>query len=666
MQSRNDKGQPGAGTADTNRKQASENKKVHLPCPLCYAPIELSDKQGPQQTSCPSCGLACVLDPSRIAAEEEAKAKAEAEANEPVSGLGHWLAGEPIEPRRIGDGERLKRWCRQHPVRLGLAVTLLGILVGVTITASLAYFGATNTLVRQQKTNRQGQVARSELEHQLRDASKRLEEVDQLAQQIKNETRQEYQQKISQAEQSLLQSDQQRQQATRIARTAFSQHLAQRAKQLARSQPQRSLLLAAESLEVALLSGDRPAATAHQMLRDRIQGFDGSYLRGHSGRITSLQTSSDGQWLASGSFDGTARLWNLTDDKPEASSIALKGHNSCVTTVTFSPDSRWLATASIDSTARLWKLSSVEFDHKPIVLRGHQGRINYVAFGGKGRWLVTASSGLTLRENTVRLWDLSAANPEQASLKLPEQLGVIRDVVVSPNGETLATANGDGDIYLWDLTHLDPTAKPTILPGRGEAIATIAFSADGHWLASGSSGLRVRDDTIKVWDLHNNRLSKPRIVGRHEGGILEVLLSPNGRWLVATGQDGTSLVWNLEKIDANNQPVVLQGHIGAIQTAVIDSASQWLMTGGIDGTTRLWSLGRDGPEDSSVLLQTKQGSLAALAIHPEGHLLATAGEDQTIRLWNLRLRKLVDLAISQALGKSQVSKDLRDQPKSLR
>jgi len=63
-----------------------------------------------------------------------------------------------------------------------------------------------------------------------------------------------------------------------------------------------------------------------------------------------VAVSPDGALVATGSLDGTAKLWDLATGREV---LTLFGHDGPVNTVAFSPDGRFLATVSGDGTVAL-------------------------------------------------------------------------------------------------------------------------------------------------------------------------------------------------------------------------------------------------------------------------------------------------------------------------
>ena len=129
--------------------------------------------------------------------------------------------------------------------------------------------------------------------------------------------------------------------------------------------------------------------------RDWNKGWDNA-LTGHTGWVSSVAFSPDGETLASGSRDETIRLW----DVPTGTEIqVLTGHTSWVLSVAFSPDGQTLASGSWDNTVRLWDVpTGTEIQ----VLTGHTAVVRSVAFSPDGQTLASGSG-----DNTVRLWDVS-------------------------------------------------------------------------------------------------------------------------------------------------------------------------------------------------------------------------------------------------------------------
>jgi WD40 repeat protein len=79
-------------------------------------------------------------------------------------------------------------------------------------------------------------------------------------------------------------------------------------------------------------------------------------LPGHADWVNTLAFSPDSRWLATGSADRTAHLWDLNVPASRQASylVVLSGHTGSINALAFSPDSRWLVTGSEDKTGRLW------------------------------------------------------------------------------------------------------------------------------------------------------------------------------------------------------------------------------------------------------------------------------------------------------------------------
>jgi hypothetical protein len=102
--------------------------------------------------------------------------------------------------------------------------------------------------------------------------------------------------------------------------------------------------------------------------QDDMRGFDWHYLwrhnhneaatlRGHEGWVYSVAFAPDGKTLASGSTDGTLKLWEVGTGRELAT---LMGRKYTAYSVAFSPDGKTLASASDDGTVRLYFAATEE------------------------------------------------------------------------------------------------------------------------------------------------------------------------------------------------------------------------------------------------------------------------------------------------------------------
>ncbi|HEY7426821.1 MAG TPA: PQQ-binding-like beta-propeller repeat protein [Gemmataceae bacterium] len=224
-------------------------------------------------------------------------------------------------------------------------------------------------------------------------------------------------------------------------------------------------------------------------------------LKGHTGGVTAVAFSPDGRTLVSASHDASLRFWEPVSGKlvrkiqvPDDTvpmeftpNNAEKGIDyGGVLTLAYSPDGRLLASGSYDGTVRLWDVGNGKELH---ALHGHGREVASVVFSPDGK--VMASGG---RDNTIRLWDPASGKQLQ-----PRQGhdGPAHNVAVSPDGRLAAVVCDDHTIRLWSLA---TGRQLRVLRGHRDFVYDVAFSPDGRTVASGSA-----DRTVRFWDAATGR-----------------------------------------------------------------------------------------------------------------------------------------------------------------
>ena len=289
-------------------------------------------------------------------------------------------------------------------------------------------------------------------------------------------------------------------------------------------------------------------------------------------------------------------------------------------------------------------------------LKGHKGTIKSLAFGSKGKMLV---SGGAENDGVIRIWNL----------KKGKRMGIIRkahktailSLLISPDGNTLASCSSDNTINLWNLNNLkftrsfvghtsnilslavSPNSKILVsgaldgiriwnllqqrplgtLTKLGKSVYTVAISPNGQTLASGDDS-----GAIELWDLNSGKLI--RSFAAYSRFVTSVAFTPNGNTLVSASRDARTIkLWNL---NTGNLIRTLEGHTHEINAIAIDPKGKMMASAGKDGII-LWDL------TTGKLLSKLYGHsdwVSAIAWSPDGKMLASGSFDKKVKIWKFQ------------------------------
>ncbi|MBW4513914.1 MAG: caspase family protein [Timaviella obliquedivisa GSE-PSE-MK23-08B] len=249
-----------------------------------------------------------------------------------------------------------------------------------------------------------------------------------------------------------------------------------------------------------------------------------------AGDIKSLQISPDTQFLLSTALNGRAQLWRLKSDPAKSDTQTFKrylistlSHGSSVSQSVFSPNGEWVATASSNGQAKLWNTATGKLLHTfeqkkqiPLGQLHHSnplGRVNLnrqsltqkgqdttaqpvvqMKFSPNGQILVTTDPS-----HRVWLWDIASGtlkndvtipHTSQTTTVIQAEnnlLSLSPDARIMATVEPQTTSSAEPQAaQLWDLQTGQEIAT---LPGQKGTINRLQFSPDGTYVATAAGGI---------------------------------------------------------------------------------------------------------------------------------------------------------------------------------
>jgi WD40 repeat protein len=387
--------------------------------------------------------------------------------------------------------------------------------------------------------------------------------------------------------------------------------------------------------------------------------------------VIAIAFSPDGNMLASGSLDKTARLWNMAERREGPQ---FTNHTGSFTSLAFSPNGRTLAMSLGGGAGQVIRLVEVETGKQKAELRGHLKDISSLAFTPDGQSLLSASD-----DDTIRVWDLVPSAKEKPVHKFARN-SIITDwssygpaLCLSPDGRHLLTVYTNQSFSVWDTLrffegkrHPLPFTNTTIAAvapgGRLAAFASrsselmlwnvetgqgrsfvqggtnhihrLVFSLDGRYLAAADDTKRLsemagsNDDkrrTIRVWDIAARK--ETHLLSPDGEFPVSLAFSADARVLMAGFWRGPVKLWPL---DGHAEAATFPGHSRWVGGLALLPDGQTLLSVGAD--IRFWDVGTR--RENALKLSPRAGAYDRIALSSDGRRFAAGASDGRITVWD--------------------------------
>jgi WD40 repeat protein len=287
----------------------------------------------------------------------------------------------------------------------------------------------------------------------------------------------------------------------------------------------------------------------------------------HRQSVSALVCCPRAQLLATGSSDGTVRLWHVDIGAPIA---LLEDTMGLVFDLTFFAAGTRLVSASDDGILRLWDEKGTRIAR----LAGHRGAVVALAVTSDDRTLL--SGGV---DAIIRCWDLQTREVKRT---LVGHTHVVVRLAITPDNTTAASLDEAGKLRLWDLT----TGKelPWATPDD-KRIRAFTFSPDGKYLVASLSGTR----DLWLWEMTSGRLAAIVKMVDRVGSRYLAFLSERAL-VVADGKRAVLLDLATRQCECIRDFERDFGRLRFVSSIAVQPGQPRLFTGHWDGSAYSWDL----------------------------------------------------------------------------
>lgn len=375
-----------------------------------------------------------------------------------------------------------------------------------------------------------------------------------------------------------------------------------------------SIAITSDGQRIVSISNDRSLRLIDlSEEQDLVKNFE---LKGDS--PTSLAINKNGLRGISGSRNGEIKVWNLNRNRKNESS---KIHSERIWSVTLTPDGKRAISASHDCTLKVCDVSTMK---ALFSLEGHSEGVQSVRVRSDGDHVISVS-----RDSTIRLWSLKQKS-ELYKIQLNEfyiwSVAVTKDgskaVLTTYNHNNLETANS---LQIWDLEKGEALYKFVDNGTRDydHTMYAVAITPDGKKIMSSGPNYSIR-----VWDFKLECITTT--VNTHREPVRAITLTNDGQRMISASDDCRLKVWDLaeEKVTCSHD---LVGHTDNVWSVAVTSDGQYAVSTSFDNTMKLWRV------SSGTVIATyhTESPLLSCEITPDDRTIVAGDLDGRLHFYSI-------------------------------
>jgi WD40 repeat protein len=209
---------------------------------------------------------------------------------------------------------------------------------------------------------------------------------------------------------------------------------------------------------------------------------------------------------------------------------------------------------------------------------------------------------------------------------------------LTPTGEpnyTIVSASEDRTARGWDLR----TGKPLWILRHPAAVRSVACTGEGAERSLALIG--TGDGSARLLDLDEPEKAPVELSKRHQGAVLCVAFSPDGKMCATSGEDRTIYLWDTATGELLKDGTILNAHQAPV-TSLQFASNEQLASAGRDNSLNVWSVKQGDFLKRLVSFDRRGGEVQQLGVSPDGkQVLFDQGKE--LRVLSIANRQLEGL-----------------------